>query len=210
MDEEGRYVFIGSGEPQGGSGGLNCSGFAKWISDGFYYGLTGRYLAIEPLKEKHLEYRGNRWSLRFEDERDPYFGLDWSRNLAAYLWRARGYAGAGPEDFDVRRVEYLSYREDVGYPVETLKALMFLEATANPGHFYIGSLNREYGSEPVLRQHFHMVVLFPYFTPSGDLQVAVFDRNREVTLEGTADRYAGSYIHLVRMPIGDSFTPQLP
>ena len=207
MDADRRYVFIETGDPQVGSGGLNCSGFAKWISDGFYYGLTGRYLAIEPLKAKHLEYRGNRWSLRFEDERDPYFGLDWSRNLAAALWQAQGYGMLGPEDFDVRRVEYLAYREDVGFPVENLEVLMFLEAAANPGHFYIGSLNREYGSQPVLRQHFHMVVLFPYFTPSGTLRVTVFDRTREATLEGTIERYAGSYIHLVRMPIGDSFLP---
>jgi hypothetical protein len=210
LDADRRYVFIDNGEPQGEEGGLNCSGFAKWISDGFYYGFTGRYLAIEPLKEKHLEYRGNRWSLRFEDERDPYFGLDWSRNLARSLWEARGYTSLGPEDFDVRRAEYLAYREDVGFPVENLKLLMFLEAAANPGHFYIGSLNREYGSHPVLRQHFHMIVLFPYFTPAGTLRVAVFDRNREVTLEGTADRYPGTYIHLVRLPIGDSFIPPQP
>jgi hypothetical protein len=210
LDAAGRYVFIASGEPQGGPGGLNCSGFAKWISDGFYHGLTGRYLAVEPLKEKHLEYRGNRWSLRFEEERDPYFGLDWSRNLAVSLWRAQGYPVFSPEEFDVRRVEYLAYREDVGFPVEKLQLLMFLEAAANPGTFYIGSLNREYGSEPVLRQHFHMIVLFPYFTSSGTLRIAVFDRNREVTLEGTADRYSGAYIHLVRLPLGDSFVPQLP
>jgi hypothetical protein len=210
LDASGRYVFIENGEPQDGSGGLNCSGFAKWICDGFYYGLTGRYLAVEPLKEKHLEYRGNRWSLRFEDERDPYFGLDWSRNLAVSLWRTQGYEISSPEDFDVRSVEYLVYREDVGFPVDKLELLMFLEAAANPGHFYIGSLNREYGSEPVLRQHFHMIVLFPYFTPSGILRVAVFDRNREVTLEGTAERYSGAYIHLVRLPLGQTFLPQLP
>jgi hypothetical protein len=210
LDRDRRYVFIDSGNPQGGAGGLNCSGFAKWITDGFHYGLEGTYLPIEPLKEKHLDYRGNRWSLRFEDERDPYFGLDWSRNLAVSLWRAQGHVSFSPEDFDVRRVGYLAYREDVGFPVENLELLMFLEAAENPGHFYIGSLNREYGSQPVLRQHFHMLVLFPYFTPSGILRIAVFDRNREVTLEGTANRYAGAHIHLVRMPIGDSFVPPVP
>jgi hypothetical protein len=55
-----------------------------------------------------------------------------------------------------------------------------------------------------------MIVLFPYFTPAGVLRVVVFDRNREVTLEGTAERYAGAYIHLVRLPIGTSFVPPLP
>ncbi|UCF97944.1 MAG: hypothetical protein JSV89_00050 [Spirochaetaceae bacterium] len=210
MDADRRYVFIDSGISQGAAGGLNCSGFAKWVSDGFYYGLTGRYLDIEPLKEKHLELRGNRWSLRYEDERDPYFGLDWSRNLAAALWKALGYPEAGPEDFDVRNTEYLGYREDVGFRVEDLKLLLFLEASANPGHYYLGSVNREYGKQPVLRQHFHMVVLFPYFRVDGSFGVAVFDTNSESTLEGMVKRFPGAYVHLVRLPVGDSFVPPLP
>jgi hypothetical protein len=115
-----------------------------------------------------------------------------------------------PEDFDVRRAEYLEYREDVGYPVEDLELLLFLETAANPGNFYIGSLNREYGTDPVLRQHFHLVVMIPYFTPAGAIRVAVFDRNREATLKGTIERYADAYIHLVRMPLGEKFLPQLP
>lgn len=210
LDAQRRYISIESGVPQGQTGGLNCSGFAKWIIDGFFHTQTGRYLEIEPLKEKHFDHRGNRWSLRFEEERDPYFGLDWSRNLASALWWAQGFPQTTPEDFDVRRVEYLAYREDVGFPVEDLKLLMFLEASANPGYFYIGSLNREYGTEPVLRQHFHMAVLFPYFTPSGSFRVAVFDRNRETTIDGTIKRFAGAYIHLVRLPVGESFLPPRP
>jgi hypothetical protein len=211
MDGQGRYVFIESGLPQGGPGGLNCSGFAKWVTDGFFYGLTGRYLDLEPLKEKHPGSRGHRWSSRFEDERDPYFGLDWSRNLAGWLWLAQGFPAegmrAGPEDFDVRRVEYLHYREDVGYAVKDLKLLLFLEAGENPGSFYIGSFNREYGGQPVLRQHFHMAVFFPYFTASGSFRVAVFDRARETTLETIAAEFPGCYIHLVRLPVGESFMP---
>jgi len=210
MDVDRKFVYIETGSLQEGLGGLNCSGFAKWISDGYYFPLTGRYLDIEALKEKHLEYRGNRWSLRFEEERDPYFGLDWSRNLAGALWGAQGYTAESPEDFDVRQVDFLGYREDVGFPVEELELLLFLEASANPGNFYIGSLNREYGGQPVLRQHFHLVVLFPYFTPSGTFRVAVFDRTEESSLEGIPNRFPGAYIHLVRLPLGDSFVPPTP
>lgn len=210
MDAECKFVYIESGLPQQGSGGLNCSGFAKWISDGFFFPLTGKYLEIETLKEKHFEYRGNRWSLRFEEERDPYFGLDWSRNLAVALWEALGYSTKSPEDYDVRQVDYLRYREDVGFPVGELELLLFLEASSNPGQFYIGSLNREYGGEPVLRQHFHLVVLFPYFTASGAFRVAVFDRAQESSLEGIPRRFPGAYIHLVRLPLGDSFVPPFP
>jgi hypothetical protein len=210
MDADCKFVYIESGLPQEGLGGLNCSGFAKWISDGFYFPLAGKYLEIEALKEKHLEYRGNRWSLRFEEGRDPYFGLDWSRNLATALWGAQGYPTESPEDFDVRQVDYLGYREDVGFPLEELELMLFLEASANPGHFYIGSLNREYGGQPVLRQHFHLAVLFPYFTPSGSFRVAVFDRTQESSLVGIMQRFPGAYIHLVRLPLGDSFVPPLP
>ena len=80
----------------------------------------------------------------------------------------------------------------------------------NPEHFYIGSLNREFGTQPVLRQHFHMVFLFPYFTPSGSFRVAVFDRTQESSLAGIMQRFPGAYIHLVRLLLGDSFVPPLP
>ncbi len=207
MDADQRFVYIATGLPQEEPGGFNCSGFAKWVVDGFYYPLTGRYLDIEALKEKHLEYRGNRWSLRQEEQRDPFFGLDWSRNLARYLWEAHGFSSTSPEDFDVRQVDYLRYSEDVGFPVGELEVLLFLESSLNPGYFYVGSLNREYGGQPVLRQHFHMVVLFPFFRADGTFRVAVFDRNRQSSLEEIGQRFTGDFIHLVRLPLGESFSP---
>ncbi|MFW5737349.1 MAG: hypothetical protein ACOCYX_00415, partial [Spirochaetota bacterium] len=88
MDEEGNLVFIESLVLQDQEPGFNCSGFAKWIVDGLHNGLYGSFLPIEPLKEKHLEVRGHRWSEPLEDARDPYFGLDWTRNLAVTMLSA--------------------------------------------------------------------------------------------------------------------------
>jgi hypothetical protein len=85
MDAEGNLVFIESLVLQDQLPGFNCSGFAKWVCDGIVGPATGEYLPIEALKEKHLDLRGHQWSRLNEDERDPYFGLDWSRNLARYL-----------------------------------------------------------------------------------------------------------------------------
>ncbi|HOV65084.1 MAG TPA: hypothetical protein PLG43_14520, partial [Spirochaetia bacterium] len=45
MDSDGRYVSIATLLPLE-HGGLNCSGFAKWIVDGIYYAKTGSYLDI--------------------------------------------------------------------------------------------------------------------------------------------------------------------
>lgn len=207
MDERGRLVLIDSGEPAPG-GGLNCSGFAKWVVDGFALGRAGALLDIEGLKVKHLELRGNRWSLRHEEGRDPYFGLDWSRNLALRAWALEGLRSDDPEEFDVRRSEFLRYREDVGYAPEELELLLYLEALDYPDQYYVASVNRDYGREPSLRQHYHVVVLFPYFDAQGSFRVAVFDRNRQSSLEELRSRFADSFFHLVRLPgLGDFVAP---
>ena len=139
LDEEGRYVRIADGSRQGPPGGLNCSGFVKWVVDGFYAPLSGgRSLGVEELKQRHLELRGNRWSQGYEQARDPYFGLDWARNLASALARVNGEASDGPESSDVRHLEFLEYREDVGYPVEELKLALFLAAAPGAGRLLPG------------------------------------------------------------------------
>ncbi|HKK48915.1 MAG TPA: hypothetical protein VJ932_07435, partial [Alkalispirochaeta sp.] len=82
MDADGSYVSIESLELLDEERGFNCSGFAKWIVDGLYQPLTGTLMPVDTLREKHLDHRGTRWSRRVEETRDPYFGLDWTRNLA--------------------------------------------------------------------------------------------------------------------------------
>jgi len=202
----GKPVYISTEKPS--AGGMNCSGFAKWIVDGFYFPLTGQYTDIRRLREKLFEFRGNRWSERYEAERDPYFGLDWSRNLAAELNDARGISRTThPEEFDVRKVDYLSYREDIGYPVSSLQLLLFILAHREPGSFYLGSLNQEYGSDPTLHQHVHLAVLVPYFLPDGRFEVAVFETNRETSIASLMQRYESDYIHLVGIADRGRFQP---
>lgn len=207
MNEAGRFVRIEDGV-EIEEGGLNCSGFAKWVTDGFYYPLTGHWLDPEALKQKHPDFRGHRWSDRYEEDRDPYFGLDWSRNLAVSLANARApYSMGDPETCDVRETLFLRYTEDVGYPVADLELLLYLESRKHPGHVYIGSLNRDYGTNPVLRQHSHLVVLLPYFSEGGRFQIAVLERNRETGLSSLAERYPSDYIHLVRLDARGEFFP---
>ncbi len=208
MDEDGNLVFIEDLVLQDGQPGFNCSGFAKWIVDGIVEPQTGRFLDIEPLREKHLDYRGHRWSRRREEERDPYFGLDWSRNLAVELLELEHpNRRFGPEDADVREVRYSRYVEDVGYPVDDVRRILYTLAVDEPGNFYIGSVNREFGSDPVLRQHVHVAVFFPYFDENGRFEVAVLERNVETDTDSLAERYPDSYVHLVRAPADEQFTP---
>lgn len=204
MDRDGRLVFIADSRPQKGTraGGFNCSGFAKWVIDGFYVPLAGMLTDIDALKERGLSARGNRWSAPREEERDPYFGLDWSRNLARFLEQARTGELRSVEAMDVRDVELFPYVEDVGYPVESLRTILSILSRRDPGTFYLGSVNSSPGpvSRPGgLRQHHHVVVLFPYVDQDGLFRSIVMERNVESTVDSLAARYPGSSVHLVRV-----------
>jgi hypothetical protein len=210
MDAEGNLVFIESLVSQERLPGFNCSGFAKWVVDGIVRERTGRFLSIEPLKEKHLDHRGTSWSEPLEDLRDPYFGLDWTRNLArevSALNRGVDRSAIGPEALDVRNVPSAQYTEDVGYRVDTLTGVLYWLARREPGTFYLGSINRLFGEDPVLRQHTHVVALFPYFDRAGTFHVAVMERNVETSIASLERRYGNDFIHLVRVPGSDTFTP---
>lgn len=201
MDDQGRFVYIESGE-RSRAGGFNCSGFAKYVADGLYLPAEGRLMPVEPLKIKHPELRGNSWTERYEEERDPFFGLDWTRNIAAFL---EGADPAEPESNDVRDVPFLEYTEDVGYPVEDLMSVLYYAAVAYPGDFYLASVSAEFGTDPPLRQHIHVVVLMPYLNERGELRTAVFERNRETGVDSLRRRYPDEFIHLVRIPGSPDF-----
>jgi hypothetical protein len=219
MDRDGRFVFIADGRPQpaagskgakGPKGGFNCSGFAKWVVDGLVLPLTGSLTDIVWLKERGTESRGNRWSAPREEERDPYFGLDWTRNLARALEQARTGELPGPEAMDVRDVELFPYVEDVGYPVEDLPTILYLLARRDPGAIYLGSVSSSPDAGAAsggIRQHHHVVALFPYVDGRGIFREVVMERNVETSLESVRTRYPGSFVHLVRLDSAGEFAP---
>ncbi len=205
-DSTGNPVYIETGLPS--TGGVNCSGFAKWVVDGYFFPLTGLYMDVDKLKIKRSNYRGNRWSRRYEDERDPYFGLDWSRNLALTLEEARiGRKLSDPEAFDVRYIEFFNYIEDVGYPVADLELLLYLLARRYPNSFYLGSINQSYGEEVSLRQHTHLAVFIPFFFESGEFQVVVIERGDETSLDSIKASYTNEYVHLVAIESKSEYSP---
>jgi hypothetical protein len=209
MDAAGRFVFIADSRPQQAArtlagrparGGFNCSGFAKWVVDGFYAPLAGTLTDVEAMKRRDTDSRGNRWSEPREQSRDPYFGLDWSRNLARALESARTGELPLPEAADVRDGGLFPYVEDVGFPVDSLQTVLYVLSRRDPGALYLGSVS----SGPVpgsagLRQHHHVVTLFPYVDAAGVFRAVVMERNAESTTASLAARYPGSMVHLVRL-----------
>ncbi len=202
----GDFVFIESETRQHDLIGLNCSGFTKWIGDGIYSAypgavdLYGPYMDLESLKIEHRDENenDNPWNNNYLD-RDPYFGLDWIRNIASQLYEKRTGIQSELRDFDVNETPYFNYVEDIGYSIDDLSAVLYLQAVRNPGSFYLGAINTEYGTAPILRQYRHVAAFFPWFSDDGDFHISVMDTGSEkfvITLEG---QFPGAFVQLVQI-----------
>lgn len=213
MDEDGNMVKIATLLPARDPG-FNCSGFAKWLVDGFYGPLIkarnmelAPYLSIDLLKTRLLEYRGNERTLPWEEKRDPFFGLDWTRNLAIALAKTRGEQVGDFESRDIRSLLYSPYVEDKGYTLSDIPLVLYGEAIKNPGRWYLVSVNGEWGTTPPMWQHYHVVAVFPWFDQGGTFRLRLFERNVESTWASLEKRYPKTWGHLVWLESDGPFSP---
>jgi hypothetical protein len=215
IDQSGRYVYINTGLDQRGQPGLNCSGFAKWLIDGILRPVTGERLEIPPLKAP-FGNRGSSFTELWEELRDPFFGLDWIRNLASRAGTTLYSPSFGSlNEIEVRRepfsqlilrgkkssaviYSYPGFLENAGYGIEGLQALLYTLAIDEPGRFYLAAVNTEMGppateenprGTPRMRQYFHIAALIPYFTEGGLFQIAVFESAAETSFNALRNRY---------------------
>jgi len=239
QDENGSFVFIETLQPQAAMprnarvrGGVNCSGFVKWVVDGILRPITSERLPIAPLKAPYGS-RGSPMTDIWEEEREPFFGLDWCRNLASMasaVLRIPGYEVL--EDHEVRNSAfsqliirqpggsviqaYPGFINSAGFGFAGLTPLLYTLAVDEPGWIYLAAVNRDIAAPvtpdnprglPILRQYYHLAVLVPYFTERGVFQVAVFESGEETSFTGFRSRYPGQFVNLVRIPIEASFNP---
>jgi hypothetical protein len=226
INERGQYVFINTLLPQEGREGLNCSGFAKWVVDGILKPFTGTPLPIEELKQPFGE-RGSSFTEPYERLRDPFFGLDWTRNLASRANTIILSPVFGKlEEFEIRAApfgsvivrgkdgasagvrSYPGFLLNAGFGVEGLQALLYTLAINEPGRIYLASVNNEINSPspPRMRQHFHVAVLVPYFNEYGAFRTAVFESAEETSFTRFKNRYPGHYVNLVSIPVEGNFS----
>ena len=233
IDENGNYVFIESlqGQPSS-SAGLNCSGFAKWLIDGMLRPVTGARLSIPPLKAPFGE-RGSSFTVNWEERRDPYFGLDWIRNLAAEANKTLRSPSYGIlEEFEVRADNfslvtvnenrsfvihtYPGFLAEAGYSIEGLHPLLYTLAIDEPFSFFLAAVNNEMSDlvtlenprgTPHLRQYFHVAALVPYFDEYGVFRIVVFESAAETSFNGFRNRNNGCFVNLVQIPVVTAFDP---
>ena len=237
IDEHGNFVFINDLSPQPEHRrGLNCSGFAKWVVDGILRPHTGQRLSIDPLKAPFGE-RGTPFTDAWEELRDPFFGLDWCRNLASRAGTVlRSPTFGRLEEIEVRHSPfsqvivrqggrstiqaYPGFITNAGFGIEGIIPLLYTLAIDEPGHIYLAAVNDEWGAErfvgfdphnlrglPRMRQYFHVAVLVPFFTEQGVFQIAVFESAAETSILAFRNRYPGQFVNLSRIPIDGLFDP---
>ena len=212
-DRIGRNVYIETGQtialPHTGSEsdsgntrqtGFNCSGYVKWIADSINSSWNGGiqpYLPIPPLRNPTPRKVKNPWSesraaisstsrLQLETLlRDPYFGLDWTRNLAIAIEQSRiGHplTSRQIEKINTGPLNGINYIPDLGYMIEDLEFVLYNLAARSPGDIYLATFSSHYRPENEslqLYQYWHVSVLAPWFdnSPSGkgQLRAAVLD-----------------------------------
>jgi len=228
LDAAGTPVLIATGQAQtAGKGGLNCSGFAEWVVDGLLRPAGAPWLDSAELKKKHIGLRESKAVENYETVLDPYFGLDWTRNLAVAAREALELpVRSGPKDSDVTEVpfaliapsaapvnggreyeDFPPYAEDAGFPAEGLGALLFWLARTEPGNFYLASISQ--ADRAGLRHHYHIAVLLPWFDAGGAFHVDVFESAAETSLPALAARTRGQMVHLSRVRAERAFDPPL-
>ena len=214
IDGYGLNVFIETGENipadalNYAQSALNCSGYVKWIMDGihsFWVGTPGaRYLDISSLRQATSRANSNPWNLaysafdkniRLELEsllRDPYFGLDWNRNLAYHAESARLNKELSADQklaLEAGNLSGLSYTPDMGYPLEHLSYALYELASRRPGAIYLAAINSRFVPDTSdenfqtlpLHQYWHVSILAPWFSDGegwgnrGAFHIAVLD-----------------------------------
>lgn len=219
QDAKGQFVYISNNHLQESNWGFNCSGFVKWIVDGIYQGLIAnrgtaktqpQYLPIAPLRERLFSDRPeNAWNHTYEFKRDPFFGLDWARNLAYAIAKKRTSSEQySKTDFDVRNLVGLRRSGDRGYSAENLMPALYLSAIKNPNFFFIGEISGYFGQKPRLLQYYHEIAFFPYFDQHGDFHVYMAETGVSTKLSNLYGRYGKNfYVNLIRIQAPKSYTP---
>lgn len=155
-----------------------------------------------------MQERGTPDILIYEDSRDPYFGLDWTRNLAVELGNKRCEI-AGYKSYDITDSSVCEYVVNCGYPLSIIEKVIKEQAEKSTDKIFLGSINGFYGKSPILWQHYHIAVFIPY-CEDDNLRIDVLERNKETSFEYLLSRYPDTWCHLVGISTVGDFELQIP
>ncbi|MGP1440551.1 MAG: hypothetical protein ACTTJ3_07425 [Treponema sp.] len=197
-------------------GGVNSHGFLKWIIDGMVRPIAGQGIFVQSLMTQ-TEKNKSHFNTTF-DNTEIFLGLDWIRNLSAAALtlqlkrpsppltsgvdvKIEPFASAPIMTIKEEKVRYESFEgclSSAGYQTAYLQALLYYLAVTEPGHFYLGAVNREVGSSP-LRQYNHVVSFFPYFDALGAFHIDVYESAKKTNISRFVSMNQDAFVALTRV-----------
>jgi hypothetical protein len=199
-DEFGNFVLISTGEPQSGKNGFNCSGFAKDVVDNYIrlFDADFKWLPISDLKKRRTEERKNSPFNYLENKYEPFFGLDWSENLADKINEYCGYKiiKAGILDND----ENAQYYNLNGYSVRDLKEILFRDQNRDSSFFYILAFNKLRTISPPIPVFYHIAVAVPYFKDD-HFFIRTFESADETDFAKMVALHEDEKVAIIRVPV---------
>lgn len=210
-DEYGNLVMLKDAalpEMEADKRAISGVGFLKWIVDGLVRPVSGSGLRINPLLMATTSNSTDNSSV--SDEYDTTLALDWIHNLATaavsvitginYTYETSG-VNVHPVQFSAK------YTENAGYPINDLKAILYMISANETGYFYLGAVRHEVREKNTFATYNECAAFFPYFTASGRFVVDVFADGQYFTLDEYIENHAGDLIQFTRINSSLQFFP---
>lgn len=188
INEFGEYIFIKTEELQkGDKKGVNCSGFLKDVADN-YIRLRNphfKWMKISDLKRRRIEERINETYQRYEEQYDPFFGLDWTKNIIDNINSYYNYNIIKCEE--LKNDKYAVYLENRGYYFDELKEILLRDQKKDSNYFYVIVFNKLRDTKPMIPTFYHIAILVPYFN-NNKFDIRVFESGEETSLNKMVSR----------------------
>jgi hypothetical protein len=200
INEFGEFVYIMNGQEQKNKKGLNCSGFVKDVIDN-YIRLRNKdfkWLSIDELKSKREEERKKIPYTFFEETNDPFFGLEWSKNLIDKVNEHYDYINIKADILNSD--EYSELFDSSGYYVSDMKEILFRDQKKESNYFYILAFNRLKKTTPVMPEFYHLSIVVPYFE-NNHFYLRSFESTKETDFTKMLNNHIGEKVAIIRIPI---------
>lgn len=206
LSPQGKWVNIDDGTEYSRNV-VNSFGFVKWIADGFYKPATGRMMDLNDLVEEHFtETPDNNWLIRETFKRNPYFGLDWIKNIGLKL-NQLFVPNTTVNEIQFKSIPFYGFNESAGYSSGTLEFLLYYAAAKHPSKFYFLSFSSSspWDKELTLLEHQRTAVAFPYIDYQGLLSVAYYESGKKLSQKELENRLGDNNVYLVSVELSHLF-----
>ena len=191
----GEYVYIATGEVQTSKNpGFTCSGFMKEVCDNYirYNNPDFKWMDINDLKARRLSERKNPSYDRYEETHDPFFGLDWIRNICDQLNKEMHFGTIHCEEVnDDSRAENFG---DFGYYFSDLQNVIFRDQQKDSRYIYLISFNKYRDTRPTIPLFYHVAILVPIMQ-NGSFTIRLFESGVENPFDEKVKKLMPKQIH---------------